>query len=126
MDRLSSFSDDVILDINSPVEINYDVITIEKDEKCNSTAQLWPSIVIAVIGAIMVVYTAVAPNIFDDRRILGVIFLSLWTAMWALILWVISMGCDMMAVWWILIIPVAVMILFFVVIIVMNVGVPEV
>lgn len=131
MSKVVTFSDDVFLEpISSNFKESYETdITYTKSsskEGVNSTNSLLPSIVLAVIAAIMVVYTAVAPNVFDDRRMLGIILLSLWSAMWALILWVIAKDTDVYYVWWILIIPVTSMLLFFILIIVMNIGVPEI
>lgn len=82
----------------------------------------WPTIIISVLGAIVIIYTAVAPNVDENRRVFGVVFLLLWTLIWAILLWVLWRECHRSASWWLLLIPVIAMALFFVLIIVMNVG----
>lgn len=82
----------------------------------------WPTIIMSVLGAIVIIYTAVAPNVDENRRIFGVVFLLLWTLIWAILLWVLWRECHRSASWWLLLIPVIAMALFFVLIIVMNVG----
>lgn len=82
----------------------------------------WPTIIISVLGAIVVIYTAIAPNVDENRRVFGVILMLLWTAVWAIILWVLWRECHRSASWWLLLIPVILMAIFFVVIIILNLG----
>ena len=82
----------------------------------------WPTIIISVLGAIVIIYTAVAPNVDENRRIFGVVFILLWTLIWAILLWVLWREYHRSASWWLLLVPVIAMALFFVLIIVMNVG----
>ena len=82
----------------------------------------WPAIILALIGGVLVVYTAIAPGVNTNARIFGIILLTLWTIMWALILWVMWRDCHRSISWWLLFIPLTVMGLFFVLIIIMNMG----
>lgn len=89
---------------------------------CEIHAPPWPTIIISVLGAIVVIYTAVAPNVDENRRIFGIVLMTLWTIIWALILWVLWRECQREASWWLLLIPVIMMALFFILIIVIDVG----
>lgn len=146
----SSFGDDTEFDSHSTPDINYTLdpilppiapvstttttktVVAAKEStmepvvapSCNIHAPPWPTIIISVLGAIIVVYTAVAPNVNTDRRIFGIIMMTLWTIVWALILWVLWKECHRAVTWWLLLIPVAIMALFFIVIILMNIGAP--
>lgn len=82
----------------------------------------WPTIIISVIGAIIVIYIAVAPNVDENRRIFGIVLMTLWTIAWALILWVLWKEGHRASSWWLLLIPVIAMALFFIVIIILNIG----
>ena len=92
------------------------------EPKRHSHGPPWPTIIVSVLGAIVVIYTAVAPQISTDRRILGIVMITLWTIVWALILWALWKEHHIEATWWLLIIPVAIMALFFVLIILMDLG----
>jgi hypothetical protein len=89
---------------------------------CQINEAPWPTIIISVLGAIVVIYTAVAPNVDENRRVFGIVLMVLWTLIWALILWVLWKECHRSASWWLLLIPVIIMALFFILIIIMNVG----
>ena len=89
---------------------------------CDLYTAPWPTIIISILGAVLIIYTAVAPNLDSNRRIFGVVLLILWTLIWALLLWVIWRECRQATSWWLLLIPVIAMILFFVLIIVLNLG----
>lgn len=89
---------------------------------CEISSAPWPTIIISVIGAVIIIYAAVAPGVDQNRRLFGVIFTLLWTAIWALILWVLWRECHRSASWWILLIPVALIMLFFILVIILNVG----
>lgn len=89
---------------------------------CRFYTPPWPSIIVSVVGAAIVIYAAVAPNIDDNRRIFGVVLITLWTIAWALILWVLWRECHHATSWWMLFIPIIAMVLFFVVVIVLNIG----
>lgn len=133
----SSFSDDQefnpystpevtapLLQPSAPVTVN-----VQQQEETTKVVYKkvpipWPPILMAIMGVIIVVFTAVAPGIPNDRRLFGVIILTLWTIVWALILWVLWREGRYGATWWLLLIPSAIMILFFVVIIILKVGAP--
>lgn len=131
MNDQTAFSDDVNLDPDStkpvvtittkPVKIDNIPLT-PTGPTCNRREAPWPTIIISVVGAVFVIYSAVAPNISSDRRIFGSIMLALWTIVWALILWVLWRECHRAAAWWLILVPLAVMILFFVLIIILNIG----
>lgn len=89
---------------------------------CNKGAVPWPVIIVSVIGGGIVIYTAVAPGISSDRRTFGVILITLWTLVWALILWVMWKECHHPATWWLLLIPLVLEILFFILIILLDLG----
>lgn len=148
MNKPATFSDDHPLDPNSPPDVDYNpdpiiaaipaasaqtttttVVTKEPPKptpvigpSCELHAPPWPTIIISVLGAIVVIYTAVAPGVVNDRRIFGIILMILWTIVWALILWVLWKECHRAASWWLLLIPVIIMAIFFILIIVMNIG----
>jgi hypothetical protein len=89
---------------------------------CDRSAAPWPVIIVAIVGGVLVIYTAVAPGVSTDRRAFGAILLGLWTLAWALILWVIWRECHHPAAWWLLLVPIALMTLFFVLIIILDLG----
>lgn len=141
----SSFGDDSEFDSNSTPDVNYNLEPIPGAStstsktvvlgtgatgthvvgpSCDIHAPPWPTIIVSVLGAIVVVYTAVAPNVNTDRRIFGIVMMTLWTIVWALILWVLWKECHRAATWWLLIVPVAIMALFFILIILMDIGAP--
>ncbi|CAH6420581.1 Hypothetical protein HVR_LOCUS1228 [uncultured virus] len=91
---------------------------------CEIHAPPWPSIIIGILGAVVVIYTAVAPGVATDRRVFGIVIMALWTIVWALILWVLWKECHRAESWWLLLIPVIIMAIFFVLIIILNVGAP--
>ena len=131
----TSFSDESTFDPNSTPDINYSVETKAKDNssenkkkeietECRVNQPPWPTIIISILGAIIIIYTAIAPNVNNDRRVFGIVLIMLWTIVWALILWVLWKECHKASSWWILLIPVSIMIFFFVVIIILNIGAP--
>jgi hypothetical protein len=74
------------------------------------------------VGAGLTIYTAVAPGVSSERRAFGAILLLLWTLAWSLILWVIWKECHHPAAWWLVLVPLVLMILFFVLIIILDLG----
>jgi len=82
----------------------------------------WSSIVILILGAVVVIYSAVAPGVDQSRRIFGVVMMLLWSILWALILWVLWKNGKRDTSWILLIIPVTIMLIFFVFILIMNIG----
>ena len=82
----------------------------------------WPTIIISILGAITVIYTAIAPGVNQHRRFFGALFLALWTIMWGIILWVIWKDYHQSRSWWLLLFSVIIMAFFFIFIIVMNLG----
>lgn len=89
---------------------------------CNKAAVPWPVIIVSIVGGVMVIYTAVAPGVSTNRRAFGAILLGLWTIAWALILWVIWRECHHPATWWLLLVPITLMVIFFVLIVVLDLG----
>ena len=134
--KISSFGDDQQFDPSSTPEISYNIKpalpapksaagpTATVGPSCKVHEPPWPSIIIGVLGAIVVIYIAVAPGVATDRRLFGVIIMALWTIVWALILWVLWKECHRVASWWLLLIPIAIMAIFFILIIIMNIGAP--
>lgn len=90
--------------------------------KCNVHDPPWPSIIIAVIGGVILMYTAVAPNVDINRRLFGIMMVLLWCTMWALVLWVLWKECHRPVTWWLLFIPVILVLIFFVLVILADVG----
>ena len=131
-----TFSDTLIFDPNSTPVVDPSLpsvatppptTTVVSTQKivapvCQINEPPWPTIIISVLGAIVVMYTAIAPGVDENRRIFGVIITILWTVMWALILWVLWKDCHRSATWWLLLVPVALLAVFFILIIVANVG----
>lgn len=113
-------------DIKVIIQQGEETVPVEQKILVLPTCQLyeppWPTIIISILGAIVIIYTAVAPNVDENRRIFGVVFLLLWTLIWAILLWVLWRECHRSSSWWLLLIPVITMALFFVLIIIMNVG----
>lgn len=133
----SSFSDEANFDLNSLPELTYTeaentTVTPEEHKKSSKTTQPlcyideipWPTIIVIIIGGTLVIYTAIGPNLNDNRRLFGVVLITLWTIVWALILWVLWKKCHKAPSWWLLLIPVGIMVLFFVLIIILNIGAP--
>jgi hypothetical protein len=94
----------------------------ESGASCDLNVTAWPSIIIILIGVILVMYVAIAPGVNSNNRVFGVVLLTLWTAMWSIILWVLWRECHQSIAWWLLLIPFIMMILFTVIIVIMNMG----
>lgn len=82
----------------------------------------WPTIIISIFGAVLIVYTAVAPNIMTNKRVFGIVMIGLWTLLWALLLWVLWRDKYYGISWWMTLVPVTVILLFFILVIVLNIG----
>jgi hypothetical protein len=82
----------------------------------------WPSLIIAMLSAAAIIYTAVASGIDSDRRVFGIAFILLWAALWAIILWVLWYAAQQQTAWYLLLFSTALGLLFFLLIIVFNVG----
>lgn len=82
----------------------------------------WPSIVMIIIGLVLVIYALVDSSIDNDRRVLGIILILLWTALWALLLWVLWKNGRRQTAWWLLLIPSISIIIFFVLVLILNLG----
>lgn len=142
--KTQSFSDQSVFDNNSPPEITYVtgttgttvirttdfevkpitniVSTAVVGSVCDTNKTAWPPIILGIVGAIILIYTAVGPGIDTNRRYFGLILTFLWIAAWGLILWVLWRDCEHSTSWWLLIIPIALIFIFFMVVIVMNLG----
>jgi hypothetical protein len=105
----------------TPVVARSQPIT-ETAPECETYTVPAPVILISVLGAIIVIYTAIAPGVDQNRRVFGIVLMILWTLIWALLLWVLWRECHRAAAWWLLLLAVTAMILFFVLIIIQNVG----
>lgn len=90
--------------------------------ECDLRAVPWPTLIISLFGAVIIIYTAAAPDIDQSRRIFGAVFILLWTLLWAFLLWTLWRECHHEATWWLLLIPSIAMFLFFVLIIILNMG----
>ena len=82
----------------------------------------WAMIILLILGAIIVMYTAIAPNITSERRIFGIVITILWVAIWTVILWVLWRNNSYESTWWALLIPITMLLLFFILIILLNLG----
>ena len=146
IDKPKSFGDDVMFDPNSTPNVKYGTsvtnIGLETKEikpittktetittksptifpSCKVNSPPWPTILISIIGAVLLIVTAVVPNIDSNRRIFGIIFIFLWSLVWALILWVLWKECHRSTSWWLLLIPVAILAIFFILIIALHLG----
>jgi hypothetical protein len=120
-----SYEPVIVHEVPAPVTTVTTVTTVTKSPSCKYSpmdSNPWPTIIISILGAIIVIYIAVAPNVSTNRRLFGIILMILWTIAWALILWVLWIECHKSASWWLLLIPVTIMAIFFILIIVMNFG----
>ena len=79
----------------------------------------WPAIIVGIIGIILSVYTLVGP-VFENRKLFGFTLIILWTLLWFIILWKLWSLDKYVNTWWLLLLPVTIMILFFVLIILLN------
>jgi hypothetical protein len=91
------------------------------NKKC--TEAPWPTIIIAIVGVGLVIYTGVAPDIEPNLRVFGLVLMLLWTILWAILLWVLWHECHQVVAWWLLILPIAVMLIFFILIIILKFGI---
>jgi len=89
---------------------------------CEINMTPWPTIIISILGAIVVIYSAIAPNVNESRRVFSIVLMILWTLIWALILWVLWRECHRAASWWLLLVPITIIVIFFIVIVVLNMG----
>src|SRR5437870_128064 len=125
----AEYMDPVPIQIDQPVTVSQTVVTTTIPTPvittvgpvCQRYTPPWPSIIISVLGAIVIIYTAIAPNVDENRRLFGVILMTLWTILWAVLLWVLWNECHYSASWWLLLIPVIAMALFFILIIILNI-----
>ena len=112
--------------ISQPIQTVVPVTTIREPIVVGSVCTVyeapWPTIIISMLGAVVIIYAAVAPRVDHNRRLFGVVLMLLWTLIWAIILWVLWRECHHSAAWWLLLIPVIIMAIFFILIIIMNIG----
>ncbi len=87
-----------------------------------ATGAPWPTIIIAMVGIGLLIYTSVGFGIPTDRRIFGIVMIILWTLLWCILLWILWKEGNWPAAWWMAVIGVAVLVLFFVVVIALNLG----
>lgn len=78
----------------------------------------YPVIIMAIIGFVLAIYTAIGIHVNSHLRSFGAIFIFLWTIMWCLILWVLWKASQYTETWGLLILPLALIFLFFMIIIV--------
>lgn len=75
-----------------------------------------PSVILSVIGLILVLYTAFAPNIETNRRVFGIVFTILWVMLFSLVAWGIWKN-DKSTAWFLIFVPLLYLILFFIVVV---------
>lgn len=90
------------------------------EDQCQDISLPWPTLVLIVIGSAIIIYTAVATNVSPSRRAFAAIILTLWTAIWSVLLYILWSKCYNTTAWWFLIIPLVILLLFFILIIVFN------
>lgn len=103
------------------IEAMPDSESLVQSKKCNEAP--WPTVIVALVGVGLVIYTGVAPDIDSNVRIFGLVLLLLWTILWGILLWVLWHECHQTVAWWLLILPIAVMLIFFVLIIILKLGI---
>lgn len=119
-----NYGEDIIEEGESQTIYYSDVrnnVNISSSDACELNISPWPVIIMIIIGAAVIIYSAIAP-INQDRRIFGVVMLSLWTIIWSVIIWFLWRECERNAAWLLLIVSVVMMLVFFVLIIIMNIG----
>lgn len=79
-----------------------------------------PAIIMGIAGAITVMSIAIIPGIDRERRIFGIILIILWTAIWAVVLIMITNECQPEICWWLLLISIIIMLIFFIPLIVFE------
>jgi len=82
----------------------------------------WPAILLASIGAVGVIYAAVAPNVDENRRVFGIVFSILWCMMFAIIMWAFWCNKQENSAWWLFVLSLSLYLLFFILIIMFNIG----
>lgn len=87
----------------------------------NSYSMAWASIIVCVTGFIIVLYIAINPYIDFQRKFFGTILLTLWTILWGLILWRLWEDGYEAQCWWLLVVPITLIVLYFILIILLNV-----
>jgi len=106
---------------------------LECDEECNDETdnspflkkrpQPWPLIIAAIVGGIVIIYSAAAPNISNNLRIFSIVLILIWTIKWVLILWVLWKENHIALSWYMLLFPIVMDILFLVLVIILKLGV---
>lgn len=92
------------------------------NKKINRDSVPWPTIITVITGGVLIIYTAIAPNVNPNRRIFGVLLLLLWTILWGILLGVMWAKGNYIYPWWLMFIPIVLMLLFFLFVIVFNIG----
>lgn len=109
----------------SNLEMEQTRIKVDNIDNINNNYMSWPALIILILGFIIVVYIAVGPNIAHDRRLFGIILISLWTILWFIILWIVwseYKSANKAKAWWLLFIPIITILMFFILIILMDFG----
>ncbi len=108
----------------SPCPGTKNAIPTCKDQKTSykpkESGAPWQMIILAIVGSVFLIYTAVAPNINSNRRIFGIIMILLWTILFSIILWILWRDGLNNVAWLLSIVPISLLVLFFVMIIVLN------
>lgn len=100
-------------------DTDVDVVEIKRTSVVPKVS--WQAILVLVLGAIIVIYSAVAPGVQDTRRVFSAVMMALWAALWALVLWLLWRDGKGTVAWLLTLVPVALMIVFFVFVILMNI-----
>lgn len=107
----------------STLNIMQTIVVTPDVEECPQLSQWyipWPSIIVSILGIIIIIYLSVGPSIETSRRVFGVLLMVLWTAIWALLLWVLWRECRHQTAWWMLLIPIIAMILLLMLVVVIS------
>ena len=81
----------------------------------------WPSIIILLLGAFVVIYSAAIPNIQTNQRLFGILVAIIWSVIWAVLLWVLWKDNLRRMSWFLLLLSTTLLFIFFIVIIVLNI-----
>lgn len=110
----------------APPQLGYAQYTLQSENSgyietgCRDISFPWPVAIIVLIGGSFVIYSAVASVVSSARRTFVALMMLLWTAVWALLLWLLWSRCYNSLAWWMMIIPIAMMLLFFILLIALN------
>lgn len=85
----------------------------------------WQSIIVFILGAVIIIYAAAAPNVEETKRVFSIVMMLLWSILWGLVLWIFWRDGKLLTSWLVMIVPIVLMILFFVLAVILNID-PEI